>query len=255
MLNYIILKEFKSIKFKSTLLIIVLSAIFLFTVSLGQIFILKSENNITVKGLKEIVNIINQTKAYTLEFQSRVTIYALMVPFLLYFFYLGFPYLLGYYNQEKMSKNLQHLLITPLKIKDIIVATATFGTLNCVIPAVIILLINSAIFIALGLNNIINIVVLLLALFFMTIITFTLLYFFNSILWITNCSKIVYNICRVFLVFGMCTVFILMGRKFELSILLNKQVMVVTAGLSLLFYLAGSIIGRFISKERIFLCD
>ncbi len=251
MYKSIFIREIKNMNYKNTILVSVGISVLLFTMSLGQIFSIVPDT----KGIGAIVNAINANAIYQAEFQSKLITYAFLIPGLLFFFYLGFPYLLSSYKTEKDTKNLFHLFITPLEVKNIVLTIAAFSTCLNLIPAVFVLVVNIIAFSVLGMNAVVNIGVLLGIILTFSIFIFSISFLVNTIFWVTNCSQIVYNICRVALLVGMCGIFLMMGQSVNFTALLSASTFGIVILLSVIFIVASNILSKAISKEKAFLND
>ncbi len=255
MYRSIFIRELKNMNYKSTAVAALGLSVVLFIISLGQVFMVREAHSINAIELSALVEIINENIVYQMDFQYRLIAYALLIPCMLFFFYLGFPYLLTSYNTEKDTKNLFHLFITPLDIKNIILTIAIFSTFIVIVPSLIILLVNWVAFITMGISGAYNFKVLIATLLSLTLLIFSISYLVTTIFWVTNCNKIVYNICRVTLLFGMCSIYLLVGKSFDFPALLNVQTFILVALLSTIFIFISSLLTKFVSKEKAFVKD
>ncbi len=255
MYKSIFIREVKNLNYKGMILASVGLSVSLFMVSLGQIFMMRTQYGLDATGISALATAICENAILHADFQQKVITYALLIPCLLFFFYLGFPYLLTSYKTEKDTKNLFHLFITPLDVKNIILTIAGFATCTILVPSLFILGVNWVAFSAIGMHKVVDFGVLIGTFFALVVLIFGISYLVSSIFWVTNCSKIVYNICRVSILGGMCSVYLMIGQNINFSALLTTKTFATVVLASGIFVITGNILSKNISKEKAFLQD
>lgn len=255
MYKNIIYREFKKIKYKQLVIIFVLLTIFLLQISIFKLLNLNAEYNLNTKNLENIISAINTKDELNIIFQAKIITYSFLAPIFIYFFYLGFPNLLQIYKDEKNSKNMYHLLTTPCSIKGIVRSISCFATIITIIPSILELILVSIIFKCLGVYHIINLHYLIVSFIIFIAAIYAISFLITSILWITNCNKFVYFMCKFFILLGMFSLYIVLGKDSNLSFLFSYKFLTLSIISSIFTIMIGENISSHISKEKIFLSE
>lgn len=189
-----LIKEFKRTDMSKILLVVTLISAMLLITYIGQLGKLEQKLGLNLDGLNNLILTLS-SKDYNYVLTKLGLGVGFFVSIIVYTLFQGLPYCLNFYTYGREEGSLIYLLITPVKIKSIILGTSiysilriSFMTVVTFISLYVFTLING-VWLNFTFDMFISIIVIL-------VIIFNLFLIINCLLWIFNGNRIVINLFK-----------------------------------------------------------
>lgn len=237
-----LIKESKRTELSKILIVITLISIMLLVTYIGQLGKIEQNLGLNFDGLNNLIFNLSQSKDYNYILTELVLGIGFFVAIIVYALFQGLPYCLDFYTYGREEGSLIYLLITPVKIKSVILGTSIycvlrigFMTLITFISIYIFTLLNGA-WLDFSFNIFISTMVIIL-------IIFSLFLIVNCLLWIFNGNRIVINLFKIITI-ALVLIYVPISTK---SIILLPTIKY--TGIILLITLSISVVLLFLTEK------
>lgn len=244
-------KEFKSLDVKKYFMMILLLSVMLFSFTIARLGQLEVHLGLNIDGLGNLIKTIANGDGKE-AFMSLVLLNTVIFPMIVMNLYLGFPYLLSFYQNNKINGSLIYLMTVPSKLTILVLCIAFFGYLKCIMAVFFIQVIALLILQIFTHELLITIPLIVVAILFQLVI-FVIYVIVNSLIWIFNGSKAIINVLRIGMLIGL--ILVMPVLKFVPFFIIKPAIwMVVVSCIAILFFfIAIYLVKRFYSKEKLIL--
>lgn len=127
MIRSFLARELKCIDRKRTVLLIAVLTFMATVIYVGQLGRIEQELGLDIDGIVALIRELSSTLAYRNELSQVLFGVGVVLPLLVYFAYAGLPYLLSVYSRGVSDGSLIYLMIMPVDIRSVVIASALFA--------------------------------------------------------------------------------------------------------------------------------
>lgn len=244
--------EYKRMNINKSIFTTILLTVMLFTFYIGQLGQIEFDNMWNIQGIDNLIRVLSNSSSQKYLLTETLLGVGFFVSIVIFSAFQGLPSCLSSYTRSRDEGSLMYLLITPMKIKSIILATTIFAFFKTVCMAIVPFLFLCGFSLYCGANINISSGMIVTVIFILSIL-FSSFLIINSLLWIFNGSQLVINIFKYTML-----AFILISAPISTRQVINMPSISMFGGMFLIIIMLISIIllsivKRVFDKEKMVL--